>query len=115
LHTERKELYQRVDSRVDAMIKQGLVEEVKKLLEMGYDISLPAMSGIGYRQIGQYLKEILSLSEAVQQMKYETHRYIRQQYLWFRLQDERISWFNINSNTVNDCRNLVGNFLNSGE
>ena len=115
LYTERQELYRRVDSRVDEMVKLGLIEEVKKLIEMGYGTDLPAMSGIGYRQIGDFLKGNLSLPEAVQQMKYETHRYIRQQYLWFRLKDDRIDWFNINSDMENDCCNLINDFLNSGE
>lgn len=111
LHLERQELYSRVDSRVDDMIRQGLVEEVRKLNEMGYDTDLPSMSSIGYRQIGQYLKGQVGLDEAVQQMKYETHRYIRQQYLWFRLKDDRIHWFNIADEYEKDCLSLVRSFI----
>ncbi|MBN1368069.1 MAG: tRNA (adenosine(37)-N6)-dimethylallyltransferase MiaA [Dehalococcoidales bacterium] len=111
LHLERQELYRRVDLRVDDMINQGLVREVQKLIEMGYDTTLPAMSGIGYRQISQFLGGQLSLPEAIQQIKYETHRYIRQQYLWFRLKDERINWFNIAGDNEEDCAKLVRNFL----
>jgi tRNA dimethylallyltransferase len=115
LHLERKDLYQQVDSRVDEMIKQGLVAEVKKLIEMGYDAALPAMSSIGYRQINQFLSGQLSLDEAIQQMKYETHRYIRQQSLWFRLKDDRIHWFNVSSDFETEILNLVNDFLKSGE
>ena len=57
LTTDRATLYQIVDRRIDVMFEQGLVKEVENLLEMGYDFTLPAMSGIGYRQVGQYLRE----------------------------------------------------------
>jgi tRNA dimethylallyltransferase len=113
---ERKELYRRVDLRVDDMIEHGLVAEVEKLIAMGYDLKLPAMSGIGYRQIGNFISGQMSLDEAIQQMKYETHRYIRQQYLWFRLKDDRIHWFNIyNSDMESDIMSLVNNFVKMGE
>ncbi|MEK7354651.1 MAG: tRNA (adenosine(37)-N6)-dimethylallyltransferase MiaA [Chloroflexota bacterium] len=95
LTTERKELYRRIDQRVDRMIEQGLVDEVKRLVEMGYDMALPSMSGIGYKQLGQYLGGELTLEAAVQQIKTETHRLVRRQYNWFRLKDERIKWFDI--------------------
>jgi tRNA dimethylallyltransferase len=98
LTMEREELYRRVDERVDRMLDTGLVAEVAGLIERGYGPGLPAMSGIGYRQISDYLAGKLTLAEAIQQTKYETHRYIRQQYTWFRLKDERIHWFNIYNN-----------------
>ena len=56
LTADRAELYHRIDLRVDEMIKQGLVTEVKQLVNMGYNFNLPAMSGIGYRQIGMFLR-----------------------------------------------------------
>jgi tRNA dimethylallyltransferase len=95
LTAERPELYRRIDLRVDEMIKDGLVEEVKQLLDRGYDAGLPAMSGIGYKQITMFLKGELTLAEAVQQTKFETHRLARHQYSWFRLKDVRIGWFDI--------------------
>src|SRR3990172_8100414 len=63
LTTERKELYRRIDQRVDNMIEQGLVDEVRVLLEKGYTLDLPSMSGIGYKQISLYLKGELTLAE----------------------------------------------------
>jgi tRNA dimethylallyltransferase len=53
------------------------------------------MSGIGYRQIGRLLNGQLNLTTAVQQIKFETHRFVRQQYTWFRPDDARIRWFNV--------------------
>jgi tRNA dimethylallyltransferase len=95
LTTDRAELYRRIDLRVDEMIQRGLVDEVKQLVSRGYDSNLPAMSGIGYKQIGQFLRGELSLATAIQQIKFETHRLARHQYSWFRLKDDRIRWFDI--------------------
>jgi len=95
LTAERPELYRRIDLRVDEMIKRGLADEVKQLLDRGYDANLPAMSGIGYKQITTFLKGKLTLADAVQQTKFETHRLARHQYSWFRLKDVRIGWFDI--------------------
>jgi tRNA dimethylallyltransferase len=95
LTAQRQELYHRIDSRVDDMIKQGLVDEVKQLLDRGYDAGLPSMSGIGYKQISLFVQGKLTLADAVQQTKFETHRLARHQYSWFRLKDVRIGWFDI--------------------
>ena len=95
LTANRTELYRRADQRVDNMIKQGFVEEVKILLKMGYSLNLPAMSSIGYREIGQYIQGEMTLDEAVYKIKTGTHRFIRHQYAWFRLNDERIKWFDM--------------------
>jgi tRNA dimethylallyltransferase len=95
LTCERSELYRKIDLRVDAMIKKGLIEEVEHLLEEGYSSSLPSMSGIGYKQIGQFVRGEMTLPEAIDKMKYETHRLARHQYAWFRLSDGRIHWFDV--------------------
>jgi tRNA dimethylallyltransferase len=100
LTAAREELYRRVDLRVDDMMAQGLVAEVEGLLSMGYPLSLPAMSGIGYQQIGRSLKGGLSLAAAIQQIKTETHRFARHQYAWFQLKDDRIRWFDIGGEGV---------------
>jgi tRNA dimethylallyltransferase len=77
------------------MIQRGLLEEVKHLLNKGYDSNLPAMSGIGYKQIARFIKGEITLAVAIQQIKFETHRLVRHQYSWFRLKDDRIKWFDI--------------------
>jgi len=111
LTTERTELYRRIDLRVDKMIEQGLLNEVKKLVEMGFSLDLPAMSGIGYRQIGAFLKGELTLESAISQMKTETHRFVRRQYNWFRLTDERIKWFDITTDFEAEISELVSCFI----
>jgi len=65
----------------------------------GYGWDLPAMSGLGYRQIGLYLRGEVSLAEAVALIKKETRRFVRQQYNWFRLDDPRIHWFEMGDKT----------------
>jgi tRNA dimethylallyltransferase len=105
----RSELYNRIDNRVDNMIDRGFIDEVKGLLGMGYNLSLPSMSGIGYRQIGQFLKGEMFLPAAIDKMKSETHRLARHQYAWFRLNDKRIHWLNVDNSTA-EASNLIGNF-----
>jgi len=111
LTTDRAELYRRIDLRVEQMIEQGLVEEVKELMNMGYGFGLPAMSGIGYKQIGMFLKGGLILAVAMQQIKFETHRFVRHQYNWFRLKDDRIKWFDIESKPDSEIIALVNGFI----
>jgi tRNA dimethylallyltransferase len=111
LTTDRAGLYCMVDQRVDDMIERGFIEEVKNLQKMGFALTLPSMSGIGYRQIGQFLIGELTLEEAKQTMKTETHRFIRHQYAWFRREDARINWFDIKNQPEAVIENMVSRFL----
>jgi len=90
IKTDREQLYKKIDKRVDWMTKEGLVEETKKLRKK-YSSNLPAMSGIGYFEIGLYIKGKIDLNEAIQKIKYRTHQYARRQITWFK-RDERIKW-----------------------
>jgi tRNA dimethylallyltransferase len=110
LTTSREDLYKRIDSRVDDMIARGLVDEVQSLLDRGYSPELPAMSGLGYKQIVAHLKGETSLDEAKQRIKYETHRFARNQYAWFRPKDERIHWFDIRNEPLESMRSLIAQF-----
>jgi tRNA dimethylallyltransferase len=91
----REMLYQRIDWRVDKMMESGFLEEVEGLAKAGYGWNKPAMLGLGYRQLGLYLQGEVSLDEAVALIKKETRRFVRQQYNWFKLDDARITWFDI--------------------
>jgi tRNA dimethylallyltransferase len=88
----RPELYARIDRRVQRMIGAGLVDEVRRLADAGYDWELPAMTGLGYRQIGEYLRDEVTLEEAIARIKKGTRRFVQQQYNWFRLDDPAIRW-----------------------
>lgn len=94
LFTERRELYRRIEERVDKMIKDGLVEEVAGLYRRGYDLPLNSMQALGYRQVLHYLKGYTTLPETVAAIKKETRRYAKRQMTWFR-KDDRIKWFNV--------------------
>ncbi len=112
LTADREELYRRIDFRVERMMERGLVEEVRKLVDMGYSLELPAMSGIGYKQIGMFLRGELDLTAAIQQIKTETHRLVRRQYNWFRLEDKRIRWFDIQEDEVDlEIKAQVARFI----
>jgi tRNA dimethylallyltransferase len=84
LIVSRDELYARIDRRVDSQVARGLVEEVDALHSKGYSYELPSMSGLGYRQIGEYLQGRATLAEAVQRIKWDTHSFARHQGNWFR-------------------------------
>jgi len=89
----RPELYARIDARVEAMLRAGLVAEVEALAAQGFDWRLPAMSALGYRQIGQYLRGECSLDEAVRRIKRDTRVFVRRQANWFKPDDPAIRWF----------------------
>jgi tRNA dimethylallyltransferase len=92
LTTERGELYRRIDLRVDEQMAAGLLDETRAAIERGCPPDRPALTGFGYRQMVAVIEGRMSLPEAVQRYKFETHRFARQQYTWFRLDDSSIRW-----------------------
>jgi len=91
----RPELYQRVDERIDAMFANGLVDEVKSLLEKGYSPSLPSMSAIGYRECVSVAKGMLTEEQAKVEMRRVTRIFVRRQANWFKESDPNIMWFKV--------------------
>ena len=100
LTLDRSSLYERIDNRVDAMIATGWLSEVKGLLDDGCNPDLPSMSSVGYSELADVIAGVLSMDEAVQRIKYRTHRLARAQYAWFRPTDDRIRWFDAASETT---------------
>jgi len=100
---------------VDRMVGRGLVGEVQGLVAQGYDYDLPAMSGLGYRQIGMCLRGEVDLPTAIGKIKSETHRFGRQQYKWFRLDDETIRWFDMGDDSCEAIKAFVVDFLATSE
>jgi tRNA dimethylallyltransferase len=90
IRVPRGQLYTRIDLRVDQQMSGGLLGEVKKL-SAKYDWKLPSMSGIGYKQLGGYLRGEGGLEDAVATIKRDTRRYAKRQMTWFK-RDERIKW-----------------------
>lgn len=101
LKMEREELYAQADKRVDMMIAEGFVDEVKMLINKGYAPALPSMSALGYREIATYLEGNITLAEAVELTKNSTHDFIRRQEIWFRGHDNGILWHNVTEIDIN--------------
>ena len=93
LNDHRELLYERIDKRVDEMVTEGLVEEVQKLKNMGYDRSFVSMQGLGYKEILSFLEGEISLEEAVYILKRDTRHFAKRQITWFKREKEVI-WVN---------------------
>ncbi|WP_018590996.1 tRNA (adenosine(37)-N6)-dimethylallyltransferase MiaA [Terrisporobacter glycolicus] len=94
LNRHREILYNRINKRVDIMMEAGLIEEVKKLLDMGYDKNLISMQGIGYKEIVKYLEGEYTLEEAVEIIKRDSRRYAKRQITWFKRYKDS-EWFDL--------------------
>ena len=94
LNRDREHLYKRIDKRVDIMMENGLIEEVKNLLNMGYTKDMISMQGIGYKEIIKYLEGEYELDEAIEIIKRDSRRYAKRQLTWFRRYDDA-KWFNL--------------------
>ena len=92
LTDNRKHLYERIEKRVDMMIKNGLVEEVQKLKDMCYHREMVSMQGLGYKEILDYLDGKMTLEEAVSLIKKETRHFAKRQLTWFR-RERDVIWF----------------------
>lgn len=91
---DRPALYARVDERVDAMLRAGLLAEVERLVETGYREALTSMQAIGYKELLPVLDGAVSLEEATDQIKRSSRRYAKRQLTWFRA-DPRIEWIDV--------------------
>ena len=89
--SDRKNLYARIDSRVDAMISNGFEHEVRRLFDMGVPPGCTAMQAIGYKEMSRVIRDELSLDEAVETVKMESRRYAKRQLTWLR-RDSEIEW-----------------------
>ncbi len=107
LNLSSEELGSKINARADKQIEDGLVDETKKLAKK-YSWDLPSMSGIGYRQIGFYLRGEATLEEAVDILKRDTRRYAKRQMTWFK-RDKRIVW--IKNTNLALAEKLVKKFL----
>jgi tRNA dimethylallyltransferase len=95
LTMDRDLLYDRIDSRINSMLKNGWVQEVRYLIDSGVGLKDNAFFSIGYPEIYSYIKNECNLEEAVAQIKKKTRNLIRHQYNWFKLSDPRIKWFDV--------------------
>ena len=91
LNQERKVLYERIDRRVDLMVQNGLVEEVRNLVKKGYTRDLVSMQGLGYKEICAYLCGEISLEEAIYILKRDTRHFAKRQLTWFK-REQDVVW-----------------------
>lgn len=104
----------RIDARVDQMLADGLVEEVRSLLQAGFREGLTAPQAIGYKEVVAALEGACSLDDAVAQIKIATHRYAKRQRTWFR-KDERIHWIDANDANVEEMTRQALGIIASAE
>ena len=93
LNDERSHLYDRINMRVDIMVNQGLLQEVKELREKGYSKDLVSMQGVGYKEVIAYLDGQVTWEEAIEQIKKNTRHFAKRQLTWFR-KEEEVIWVN---------------------
>jgi len=101
LELDREQLYQRIEQRVEQMIKAGLVDEVKSLKEKGYDLRFAPLKTFGYKEIFQYQNGEISLEQAKGKIKLETRHYAKRQITWFK-KEEGICWLDAEKENLTD-------------
>lgn len=106
LYRERSNLYEIINSRVDHMIKNGLVDEVRRLLNDGLDKSCQSMKAIGYRQIISYLEGEYDLNTAIELIKRDSRRYAKRQLTWFRRYEDA-AWINVDSMNTEQISDFI--------
>lgn len=109
LYMDKDELADRINSRVDRMIKAGLIEEVRGLRDMGYSPDLNSMKSIGYMEINEFLDSRRDLDSSIENIKLNTRQYAKKQMTWFK-RNKDISWFN--PSEKEKIKNKINNWLN---
>ncbi|OGN91161.1 MAG: tRNA (adenosine(37)-N6)-dimethylallyltransferase MiaA [Chloroflexi bacterium RBG_13_48_10] len=107
----RVELYQRIDDRITFMIENGFIDEVQRLLDMGYSPDLPTMSAIGYAEIVATIQAKITLDEAIVLIKRRTRKFVRRQANWFKENDPAIHWYQVNAGTLDEVGKLISAWL----
>lgn len=111
LNMDRQKLYERIDMRVDIMMENGLENEVRKLIDMGYSHELVSMQGLGYKEFIPYFNGEISLEKAVDDIKKYTRHFAKRQLTWFRRQTEGI-WIDM---TGGDKEKALSQIINEIE
>ncbi len=98
LEWERKALYHRIEQRVDKMIENGLIEEVRRLLVKGYSRDANALNTVGYKEVFDFIDGKITKEEMIRLIKQNTRHFAKRQLTWFRA-DKRIKWIPVNDET----------------
>ena len=105
----REKLYQRINDRVDKMVGNGLIDEVKRFYDKGI-FTKPLLSGIGYKELYKYFDGAITYDEAISLIKRNSRRYAKRQYTFFNHQFN-IHWFNVNINNFGETINEVTRYI----
>ena len=108
INMNREILYERINKRVDIMIQNGLIEEVKNLLKQ-YDKFPTAMQGLGYKEVVDYLNGILTKEQMIDKVKQESRRYAKRQLTWFR-KNKQIIWLDGQSDIEKNLNIIIDEF-----
>lgn len=101
LNAPREIIYERINERCNEMVRCGIIDEVKNLLQEGYSPKLKSLQSIGYRHVLYYLKGFVTMDEMLRLFKRDTRRFAKRQLTWFR-RDPRIVWYDITDTSIND-------------
>ncbi len=115
LKRDRENIYRRISLRVDKMIKDGFIEEVKILRDMGYKEDLNSMQGLGYKQINKHLNGVYAKEEAINLIKIETRRYAKRQMTWFKNKIKNIEWINLDEYDKDEIISKIKNKCRTGK
>ena len=108
----RDMLYEKIDKRVDLMMEQGLVEEVKSLIDMGVTRNMTSMQGLGYRQIYDHLNGEYDLDTAVSEIKKQTRHFAKRQITWFK-REKNVTWIDVTKyNTADEIAEYMAEVIN---
>jgi tRNA dimethylallyltransferase len=110
LFRQREVLYARINHRVDLMVEEGLVDEVKSLLKRGYSSELKPLQSIGYRHIVDFFEGRLSWEDTLQTLKQDTRRYAKRQLTWFN-SDSQVKW--IDADRLDEITKTIKSFMYS--
>ncbi len=107
----REELYQRIDQRIDLMIEDGWIEEVKELIDIGISPDLPSLSAIGYSQLAAHLSGEMDLDSAIVEIRRLSRQFVRRQANWFKADDPEIQWFDAVSGVEERITEVIERWL----
>ncbi len=114
INKSRNKLYQDINSRVDLMFQNGLVSEVTRIIELGYDINLNSINTVGYKEVIRLLNGEIDQNKCIEQVKQNSRRYAKRQLTWFRT-EKNIQWYIIENSedlkmVASDIVNAISNF-----
>ena len=109
---DRSTLYRRIDDRVEEQIRAGLIEEARRVLEMGFEPTAAPLAGLVYREAIAVVRGEMSEKQGARRMKETTHAFARRQYTWFR-RDPTLRWFELGPRTANEMADAIGRYLSS--